>query len=271
MAHGKHLDLNRTIVMGILNVTPDSFSDGGQYIEREQAVLHALEMEAQGADIIDIGGQSTRPGHTPVSAEEEWSRLRGIIPLIREKCSLPISVDTYYPLVAENALSAGADIINDVSGFGNPDMLTVAARHNAGCVLMHSENIEEEQDAPTRVRDFLMRRREEMHSIGILNDRICFDVGIGFGKTNEQNLRLIASMREACGSENPILAGVSRKRVIGNSCGNISAGERDFGTVAAHTIAVFCGADIIRVHNVPAAVQAARVTDAVMGRGHSNG
>lgn len=261
---GREFILDRTHIMGILNVTPDSFSDGGIFSDACAAVSHAYEMAADGADIIDVGGQSTRPGHTPVSPDEEWSRIE---PVLRELCrgrELVISVDTYYPEVALKSLDYGAHIINDVTGFRNPLMRKYAAGYKAGCVIMHDIQLDTDADVCAELSDFFRIRTAECIADGIERERICLDPGVGFGKSYEQNLAVAGRFGSLCYENYPMLAAASRKRVIGMSCGNPPADERMPGTVAYHTICIVGGADIIRVHDVPEAVQAAKVTDAIM-------
>ena len=183
------LPLHRTYVMGILNVTPDSFSDGGRYCVPQAAVAHALEMARDGADIIDIGGQSTRPGYTAIPPEEEWARIAQVVPAVVEATGLPVSVDTFYPWVAQKALEAGASILNDVTGFGE-EMLQVAASSQCGCVVMDPGTTG--GDICARVREFFLDRLQAARKLGIAPERLCFDPGVGFGKTLEENLALLA-------------------------------------------------------------------------------
>lgn len=251
----------KPLVMGILNVTPDSFSDGGKYLCAEAAVRRALEMERQGADIIDVGAQSTRPGHTVISAEEESARLDPVLPALRKAISVPLSVDTFYPQVAAAALDHGACIINDVKGFADSGMFRLVKQYNCCCVIMHPGGA-----APpffSNIRAFFEERLSRAAEFGILPDQICFDPGVGFGKTLEQNLALLGHVEQHRVPGCSMLIGASRKRVIGACCGDPPFEDRLAGTVAAHSIAVFAGADIIRVHDVPQAVQAARVAYAI--------
>ncbi len=263
---GGALTLDRTYIMGILNVTPDSFSDGGKYSSVELAVAHAHEMVRQGADIIDIGGQSTRPGHTPISAREEWMRIEPVLKELCGKISVPISVDTYYPEVAAKAAELGAQIFNDVTGFREPAMRKYAAQYKVGCVVMHNIELDEEADVCSELLQFYRDRTAECIRDGIECERICLDPGVGFGKSYEQNLQIAARFAEQCLEGYPMLAAASRKRVIGMSCGNPPAGLRVSGTIAYHTACILGGADIIRVHDVAEAVQAAAVADAIAVR-----
>ncbi len=269
VAREKAFPLTRTYVMGILNVTPDSFSDGGQFLNPDAALSRAREMEKEGADIIDIGGQSTRPGYTPVPPEEEWARLREILPALRAGTSLALSVDTFYPQVAEKALLAGADIINDVSGFGE-EMLRAVAGSGCGCVVMFPQG-GTEGDVCKAAQRFFQSRAEAAGALGIGLERLCFDPGIGFGKTMEENLRLITGVAESRIPGAAYLMAASRKRVTGAYCGNPPFPERLPATLAVHTAAILAGADMVRVHDVKEAVQAARMADALKTAGGTNG
>ncbi len=261
---GKTLHLDRTFVMGILNVTPDSFSDGGLFAGADDAIKRACEMSEQGADIIDIGGQSTRPGHTPISPEEEWRRIEPVLRGLCGKTDVPISVDTYYPDVAEKAASFGVEILNDVTGFVDPLMRKCAAKHSLGCVVMHSEQLDEADDVCQKLTEFYNRQINECVSDGIEAAYICLDPGIGFGKSYEQNLQIAAQFERQCVDGFAMLAAASRKRVVGMSCGNPPFDRRCSGTIAIHTACILGGAHIIRAHDVAEAVQAAKVIDAVM-------
>lgn len=246
--------------MGILNITPDSFSDGGLYLSAGAALHRAAAMVNDGADIIDIGGQSTRPGHTPISPEEEWSRLEGILPRLCRELSVPVSVDTYYPLVAERALHCGAAIINDVTGFDAPEMRALAAQSGCGCVIMHHDDITDCADPIAAVRDFFERRVEECAAAGIRPEQIALDIGIGFGKTREQELALLKACGECRVGNLPIFVGASRKRLIAWMMNqpDCPPEQRDAATHEAHAIAVRAGADIIRVHDAAGAAKRAQ-------------
>ena len=260
----------RTYVMGILNITPDSFSDGGLYLDPGPAAEHALLIQQEGADFLDIGAQSTRPGHIPVSATEEWARLSPVLERIRGEIRIPISVDTYYPDVARRALDAGAAIINDVSGCVNPDMLKCVAEYQAGYIAMHT-GTGGDADHPasypegvvTDVRGFFERIGREAGDYGIPAENLCLDVGIGFGKTHEQNLELLRDLKHVRINGCALFVGASRKRVVAIPSGEKDPGRRMPGTIAAHTAAIAGGADLIRVHDVAAGVQASRVADAI--------
>ena len=254
----------RVFVMGILNVTPDSFSDGGSYATIREAVTAAARMQAQGADCIDIGGQSTRPGSTPVSREEEWTRIAPVLEAVRSVLQVPISVDTFYPSVAERALAAGADIINDVSGTVDEAMARLLRQTQAGWILMHTCAEGTLYDPVSEVRAWFSLAGRTAMAVGVSASHLCLDPGIGFGKTNEQSLALLTHTDRLRSPSFAYLVGCSRKRCIGEPAGSLLPRERDSGTVAANTIAVLGGANIIRVHDVAGAVQAARVTEALM-------
>lgn len=286
------LDLGeKTYVMGILNVTPDSFSDGGIWMNPQKAIKHALDMQSQGADIIDIGGQSTRPGHVPVTEEEEAERVLPIIRELSKVLLVPISVDTYYPKVARAAVDEGASIVNDVSGYISPEMAKVIASSGAGWIIMHTgvdfstntSNVGElmkdlmeqkemiaSQEYPEgiakAVHGFFEKSYFAAAVLGVQPEQICFDTGIGFGKSYEQNLELLRDTHIARLNTRPILIGVSRKRFIGEAAREQDVHNRLSGTIAANVTAISCGADIIRVHDVAENVQAARVADAIYRR-----
>jgi dihydropteroate synthase len=244
--------------MGILNVTPDSFSDGGQFQLVENAVARALQMEADGADIIDIGGESTRPGAEPVMLEEE---LRRTIPVIRElatRVRTPISIDTTKAEVARQALEAGAEIVNDISGLTfDPEMLEVCRLHDAGICLMHIQGTPQTmQQNPTyvdvvqEVIDFLQQQVDRCLMAGILPERMCVDPGIGFGKTAEHNLQLLKSVsRLQRDLQRPVLIGHSRKRFLSKILGR-SVDERESGTIGVSIALAEQGVDILRIHDV---------------------
>jgi len=255
----------KAYVMGILNVTPDSFSDGGRFFTPEKAVQHALEMQEQGVDIIDIGAQSTRPGSTAISAEEELKRLLPVLELLRSKLTIPLSVDTFFPIVAAAALENGVSILNDVTGFDDEEMIATAAKSDCGCIVMHHTGTEDaqEKDIISAIHEYFMHKIERMAHAGITQDRICLDPGVGFGKTHEQNLQILANVGRLRVAGCTLLIAASRKRVIGGECGNPPFDQRVSGTVAAHSIAVADGADMIRVHDVEEAVQSTKMASAI--------
>lgn len=264
-ARGRRLDYaGRTLVMGILNVTPDSFSDGGRSAALDDAVINARRMVEEGADIIDIGGESTRPGHTPVPAEEE---LRRVLPVIEALADLPvpISIDTQKAVVAEAALKRGAAILNDIWGLmGDPEIARVAASYEAGVVAMHNRSIVDGSvDIVADIIGFFEQSLERAARAGIRPERISLDPGIGFGKTFEQNLKALASLREFGKLGFPILLGTSRKSLIGRVIDTAPA-ERVPGTIASNVIGIMAGCAIIRVHDIAVHVQAARVTEAIL-------
>jgi len=256
----------RTLVMGILNVTPDSFSDGGLYLDPGKAMARAQEMVAEGADLIDVGGVSTRPGHTPVPAEEEWRRLAPALGRLAQTVEVPISVDTWRAEVARRALETGAHLINDQWGLqADPDLARVAARYGAPVILMHNQEHREYRDLMGDILRFLRRGIEIAESSGLTRDRLIADPGIGFGKDTEQNLEVLHRLPELRSLGLPILIGTSRKSVIGNTLG-LPVEERLEGTAATVALGIAFGADIIRVHDVKAMVRVARMTDAVVRR-----
>lgn len=262
----------KTYVMGILNITPDSFSDGGLWTEPQKAAEHLRKMIEAGADIIDIGAQSTRPGHIPVSAEEEIKRLGRVFDIIGNNIGTVLSVDTYYPEVARFAAENGADIINDVSGVFSVDMAKVVSEFSLGWIVMHTGGGNADitagypEGVVADVRSFFDDMERKALSAGIAPENLCFDVGIGFGKTYEDNLELLEKTAQIKMQGKALLVGASRKRVIGTATGEESAERRMAGSVAAHCACIFGGADIIRVHDVPESVQAAKMCDAICRR-----
>jgi dihydropteroate synthase len=263
----------RTLVMGVLNVTPDSFSDGGKFFSLDRAVAHAEQMIAEGADIIDIGGESTRPGSAFVTEGEELQRVIPLIERLAAKSPVPISIDTTKSSVARAAIAAGVEIVNDISGLRfDPLVADAAARAKAGLVLMHSRGTPKTMQQLPPVDDIMSEVIGELRTSvlvaeerGVARDRIAIDPGIGFGKTLEQNVELIAKLdRLAIAFANfPILIGTSRKSFIGKLLGNAPADQRLHGTIASVAASVLNGAHIMRVHDVKAAVEAIKVADAV--------
>lgn len=256
----KKLPLNRPLIMGILNVTPDSFSDGGRYATTAKAVKRAFEMDAEGADIIDIGGESSRPGSLKISPREEIRRVVPVIEKIREKNrKIPVSVDTYKPEVAEAALKAGADMINDITGgVFDPRCMELAAKYGAGYVIMHMQGTPENmQKAPryskkgvvSNIKSFLKKQVKAALRAGIKKQGLVIDPGIGFGKTLRHNFEIIDSLGAFCRLGLPVLAGASRKSMIGKVLG-LGPDERLFGTAATTAVLAMKGASIIRVHDV---------------------
>ena len=270
LAHGRSLALGpRAILMGILNVTPDSFSDGGDFLGPASALEQARRMAGEGADILDVGGESTRPGAAPVSAAEEQDRVLPVVEAIRREIDVLVSVDTYRAETARLALAAGAHIVNDVWGLQRePEIAAVAARAGAGVVVMHTGRERERlPDAIDDQRHFLAQSLEIAARAGLPADAIVLDPGFGFAKeTVEINLDLMARFAELHGLGYPLLAGTSRKRFIGGVTGREPA-ERDAGTAATSVVLRLAGADIFRVHNVAINRDALVLADAMMERG----
>ena len=263
------LDLSRPHVMGILNVTPDSFSDGGQHASAQAAIAKAHQMIKDGADIIDIGGESTRPNAPQVSACEELSRIMPVLEALRD-CGKPISIDTQKPYVMQRVLEAGASIINDVSGFNSAVAIDAVADFNCGLCIMHMQGTPQTmQDAPAyadvtrEVGDFLIQQIARMRTAGIALNRMCLDPGIGFGKTLAHNVQLLQQLAQL--PNRPILIGVSRKRMIGDLTGK-AVDNRAAGSVAAALFALNHGAQIVRVHDVAQTVDAIKVWRALAGQ-----
>ncbi len=248
----------KVLIMGIVNVTPDSFSDGGDNFFPQKAVKTALEMEKNGADIIDIGGQSTRPGHIAVSAEEEWQRLEPVIKQLNGKLKIPVSVDTYYPYVAEKALENGVSIINDVSGVISQQMAEIIKTSGAGWVIMHNGDGDVE-----KIGDFFKKSIKEAEILGVHKNQLCLDMGIGFGKTREQDMNLISNIPLYKKAGYPLLLGTSRKRVIREGTGQEKPKERIYGNIAADTMAILGGVDIIRLHDVKNEKQGINMAEAL--------
>ena len=256
----------RPLVMGIVNVTPDSFSDGGLYLDQQAAVAHGLQLLAEGADILDIGGESTRPGHEPVSADEEIARVVPVIAALAARTSAPISIDTMKARVARAALDAGASIINDVWGFQHdPALAQVAAERGVPAVIMHNRLEDDPSiDVMEEVLAFLARSIEIGLAAGMRHDQFIVDPGFGFGKTHAQSLTTVRDLARLKALGCPILLGVSRKRAIGLATGRSEPKERAAGSVAAHLMGAMQGAQIVRVHDVAAHVDAMKVFAAVM-------
>jgi dihydropteroate synthase len=262
----------RGLIMGVLNVTPDSFSDGGRFMAVEQAVARALEMEAEGADLIDIGGESTRPGAMAVPAEEELRRVLPVVRAVREQTRCAISVDTMKASVAAAALAAGADIINDVSGLhADPDMAAAVAHAGAALVLMHMQGTPETMQRAPSYRDVVaeiqasLRRSMEMAmAAGVARECLALDPGIGFGKSLEHNLTILQDPAAFALDGRPVLLGVSRKSFIGKILGSGDPDSRRWPTVALTSLARERGARIFRVHDVRENVQALRMTEAIL-------
>ncbi len=268
--HGPLDCINRTVVMGILNVTPDSFFDGSRRVDLDAAIAGALTMAAAGADVIDIGGESTRPGADPVSAQEELDRVIPVIRGIRQALTTPLSIDTYKASVARAALAEGVDIVNDISALRfDSDMVDLVAAEGVPVVLMHMQGTPKTMqrdpsysDVLQEVGTFLARRIRFAREHGIAAENIVIDPGIGFGKTLEHNLILMRGLPALAIMGQPLLVGVSRKGFIGKIL-NVEAEERLEGSLAAAVAAVLGGANIVRVHDVQETCRAVRIVDAI--------
>ncbi|HHY66266.1 MAG: dihydropteroate synthase [Kyrpidia sp.] len=253
--------------MGILNVTPDSFSDGGRFNDLERALAHAREMVAQGADIIDIGAESTRPGHSPVSAEEELRRLLPVVRAVARELDVPISVDTYKAQVAEAAIREGAHVVNDVWGLKrDPRMAPLVARLGVPVIVMHNRQAPVERDPIGTLLQDLWESVQLARRAGVREEQIILDPGIGFAKTYEQNLLIMRRLRDVRALGYPVLLGTSRKSMIGRTL-NLPVDRRVEGTAATVALGVALGMDIVRVHDVPEMVRTVRMTEAMIGRG----
>ena len=270
----------KTYIMGILNVTPDSFSDGGKYLDPERAVERALEMQAQGADIIDVGGESTRPGSERVSADEELKRVKPVLEEICDKLSIPVSIDTYKSEVAEAAIKAGAAMVNDISALRfDSRMVRVVREYDVPVVLMHMKGTPKDMqknphydDVMHEIVSFLHERKKFAVNSGIDEEKIIIDPGIGFGKRTgegiEDNCEIIRRLRELKVLDSPILVGPSRKTFIGNVCSDgrnpLPVNQRLEGTLAAVALSAVNGADIVRVHDVMETKRCLKLVDSII-------
>ncbi|MEA3200694.1 MAG: dihydropteroate synthase [Thermoplasmata archaeon] len=269
---GRGLPLDRTLVMGIVNVTPDSFSDGGEHATEDAAVAHGLALLAEGADILDVGGESTRPGAAPVSEAEE---LRRVVPVVRRLAAAGalVSVDTMKASVAQAALEAGAAIVNDITAGGDPAMLPLVARSGVGVVLMHMQGEPRTMQQDPRYHDvvkevaaFLLERARAAEAAGVPREAIALDPGLGFGKTQAHNLALLRGLPEIAMLGYPLLVGASRKGFLGALTGGAPPQDRVEASVAAHVLAAERGAQVVRVHDVKAHKRALAVADEVLKR-----
>ena len=266
----------RTLIMGVLNVTPDSFSEEGRYFEVDSAIAHAKRMVDEGADIIDIGGESSRPGALSISADEELARVLPVVEGLASEFPVPISIDTYKANVARRALQAGAHIVNDITALsGDSDMALVVSEMHAGLVLMHMKgNPRTMQHSPayqnviSDILRFFQERIGEAEKNGIHPDSILVDPGIGFGKTTEHNLEILRRLRDFQSLNKPILIGTSKKSFIGKIL-DLPVNERMEGTAATITWAISQGADVVRVHDVKPMRRVAQMTDAIYRRSDS--
>ena len=271
----------RTLVMGVLNVTPDSFSDGGKFFDVTRAVQHALAMQSDGADIIDIGAESTRPGSLEITAAEELRRLLPVLQVLRPKLRIPVSVDTRKAAIAEIALGAGAKIINDISGLrSDPRLAEVAAKHGAPLILMHMRGTPRTMQRGPFARDVMkdvfggLRKSIAIaRKHGVPRSQIVIDPGIGFGKSYAQNYEILARLPELAKLGYPLMVGTSRKGFLGATLAKrgkpVPAEERIWGTAATVAVSILNGAHIVRVHDVAEMAQVVRVTDAVLKLGKS--
>ena len=263
---GKQLELkDRTLIMGILNGTPDSFSDGGRYNTSDAAVAHAKEMIEQGADIIDVGVESTRPGHTQISVAEEIERMKDILLPVLEVSTIPVSVDTYRAETADFALSHGAHILNDIWGLKyDKNMAVVAAKYDVPVIIMHNQNTTDYDDIIDDMKAFFFSSVDLALKEGVKPQNIWLDPGIGFGKDYAQNVEVIQRLGEITVYEYPVLLAPSRKRFIGTILNELPAEERDEGTVATCITGMIQGVDMVRVHNVEMHKRAITVADVLL-------
>ena len=253
---------DHTAVMGILNVTPDSFSDGGQYTDPAAALARALDMEREGADILDIGAQSTRPGAVPLSPQEEWERLSPVLERLQHNIRVPLSADTFEPYVAERALAHGVSILNDVSGSMTNGFPALAAAHGAALIMMARDAA-----TPLDVRRYFEQALTAAENAGLPQEQLCLDIGIGFHQSRETEYQILRALPRILQGlpKVAVLCGASRKRLIAHAADDCPADKRLGGTVALHTIAQLGGATVLRVHDIKEAVQAAQITDYYKG------
>ena len=257
---------HRTYIMGILNVTPDSFSDGGKFNQMDAALYHVEEMIRDGADIVDVGGESTRPGHTVISDDEEISRVAPVIEAIKSRFDIPVSIDTYKGKVTEAALKAGADLVNDIWGFKfDHKVAELTAQYGAACCLMHNRSEPTYQDYLNDVVADLKECVRIAKDVGISDDKIILDPGVGFGKTYQMNLEIINHVDVLHSLGFPILLGTSRKSVIGQTL-NLPTDQRVEGTLATTVVGVLKGCAFVRVHDIKENKRVIQMTEAIMGR-----
>ena len=264
----------RTLVMGILNVTPDSFSDGGRFLDHEAAVTQGLRMAEEDADIVDVGGESTRPGSDEVAVDEEIDRTVPVVKRLVAELDIPISIDTRKAEVARAALDAGAVIVNDVSAARDEEMLSTVRDRGAGLVVMHMlgepKTMQQDphyDDVVREVREYLGARLDAAVAAGVERDRICVDPGLGFGKTFEHNLELMREIHTLLDLDAPILVGASRKSFIGTALGDVPLGDRLEGSLGAVAWLAGLGAHVVRVHDVKETVRVLKVVDVIRGAG----
>lgn len=263
----------RTAVMGVVNVTPDSFSDGGRFRDASAAVDHGLRLLEEGAAILDIGGESTRPGATPVSPEEEWRRIGPVLEGLASKGALPLSVDTTHAEVARRAIAAGADVVNDVDALSDPEMRSVVVETGAAAILMHRRGTPSTMQRLTEYRDLraevfgaLRTAAERAEADGVPRSKLLLDPGLGFAKTAAQSLELLTHLGELRGIGYPVVVGASRKSFLAPIGGGDRPSDRLEGSLAAAVVASLAGVEVVRAHDVRATVRAVAVADAVRGR-----
>ncbi len=260
------------IVMGVLNVTPDSFSDGGKFLDTDKAIKHGLKMASDGAAIIDVGPESTRPGAKAVAINEQIRRAVPVIEEIVKKIKVPISIDTYNPKVAEAAMEAGAAMLNDITALSDDRMAALVAERKVPVVLMHMQGTPRTMQTKPKyknvvaeVLEFLLQRAEKAQRFGIPKERIFIDPGIGFGKTVEHNILLLKNIDKFVSSGYRVLVGTSRKSFIGKITGRENFAERIFGTAATVALCAAVGASIVRVHDVAEMIDVIKTTNAIIG------
>lgn len=258
-----------TYILGILNITPDSFSDGGNFNTLDHAVAHAEEMIEQGADIIDVGGESTRPNHVKISAEEEISRVVPVIKKLKESFDIPISIDTYKPEVAKAAIEAGADLVNDIWGLKyDSSMADVIYSYHVPVCIMHNRDNLEYKNFIEDVKNDLQASLDIAKKAGIPKEQIIIDPGVGFGKTLDMNLECVKRLEEFCCFDIPVLLGTSRKSIIGLTL-DVPVTEREEGTLVTTVMGVMKGCSFVRVHDVKANARAIKMTEAILNCQHS--
>ena len=267
ISRDKTILLDRPRIMGVLNVTPDSFSDGGKFLNPEIAVRHARQMVEEGADIIDVGGESTRPGPQGISVPEELERVMSVVERLVKEISVPISIDTQKPEVADEALGIGVHMLNDISGLRSPKMLTIAAKHNVPTIIMHMQGTPETmqknpqyENVVEEIAEELCKQAAQAKAAGI--DQVIVDPGIGFGKTLEHNLQILKHLKRFTDLGYPLMVGPSRKGFLGKILGT-EVHDRLEGTLAAVVVSVMHGANIVRVHDVKECARALQIVHAI--------
>lgn len=253
----------KTLIMGILNLTPDSFSDGNVWNTVDKAVNRALEIENLGADILDIGGQSTRPGFTKISAEEEWNRIYPVLKELEKKINIPISIDTFYPEVAYKALSLGVSIINDISGFSDKNMFEVVSKSDCGIVVVHSLH-------DMKIKSFFESTIDKLNRYQVNTDRVCLDPGIGFKESRKQDRFIINNLNSFKVDKLPMLIGTSRKRVISEHYKNVDNDILLQGNIVANTLSIVNGANILRVHDIKETILSVRLAEKIFKEQNEN-